>query len=115
MNARFWEFINNGWVKLTLEPGQALHHYVRHHTDEGYTDEGTKWKLSQRFPVVFRTFVQQGCDCDGRLDTYDLSKCSITNLRVNHTSFILKDGMSLPRWTQVKTEQRDYAAEAMGY
>ena len=42
-NARFWQWINGGPVKITLRPGQTITHYVGGSTDEGYERTWHKW------------------------------------------------------------------------
>ena len=42
-NARFWVFKHTGPVKLTLRPGQTLHHYHGERTEEGWTSTAESW------------------------------------------------------------------------
>ena len=40
---RFWVFIHDGWVKLTLRPEQTLRHSFGGPDDEGWSHTLTVW------------------------------------------------------------------------
>lgn len=114
-NARFWAWINSGWVKLTLRPGQVIEHTEGGPHEEGYSYRSTRWELAADEPVVYRSWINEGSDCDGRLDQYGKDECQLIAL-----GLVLHDGedsvgIATPDWINRSRSQRDYAAEAMGY
>ena len=125
-NARFWTWINDGWVKLTLRPGSTLwwSHYTSH--DEGWSSETVEWFLGD--DVVTRTTETDGSDCDGRLSRSYVDECGIGELAsvpaMKQCEYSEEhwDGWEIdptrpmrPDWQKVRSGQRDYAAEAAGY
>lgn len=78
-NARFWEFINGDWVKLTLSPEKPLSWGYYSRTDEGYHAENHTWEMIDG--GVLRTSETSGRDCDGRHGTDQRDFCSLENLR----------------------------------
>jgi len=107
---RFWDYVNGDYVKISLRPGDTLEHYCAQVTDEGYSSERTTW--SHDGDAVLSTCETDGRDCDGRMTTYSAVVAHETNLRVRSV-----DGAPayMPDWRKVKSSQRDYSAEAMGY
>lgn len=78
-NARFWEWINGGWVKLTLSPEKPLSWGYCIRTDEGYHAENHTWEMIDG--GVLRTSETSERDCDGRHGTDQQEFCSLENLR----------------------------------
>lgn len=117
MNARFWTYhpVADSFVKLTLKPGQTLHHWQGWPTDEGWSSAAMTWSFDGE--VVCREVIHDGQDCDGRLTTMRRQQCALADLRVMREDDTLRDHKSpwLPDWSDVSSSQRDYAAEAMGY
>ena len=117
MNARFWTFIHDDYVKITLRPGQSLSHYMGGPTEEGWSSEATTWRHDGN--TVTRQCTDDGCDCDGRLTrNYDcicpLSRLSYRTVRSWEGTWP-KAVYNFPDWEVMDSSQRDYAAEAMGY
>ena len=116
-NARFWFYSNAGPVKITLKPEQTLSHHAAWNTDEGWSSVDEEWYYDGEY--VFQTTYSDGCDCDGRLGSFNKSKCHVDNLRgrepYTHGDAELYAGIMLPMWESVDRYQRDYAAEAAGY
>lgn len=112
-NVHFWDFINGGPVKLTLKPGQKLHHYQAEPTDEGWHSELNIWEYVAPDGYVLVEHESDGVDCDGRLS------------RGGHRWFYIEDaaegycpdedGIVYPLWQSGEHWQRDYQAEAAGY
>jgi hypothetical protein len=107
-NARFWVWHGEGYVKLTLKPGQSLSVSRGGPTDEGYYYRSTTW--THEGETVERADYSEASDCDGRLDSHCTCVCPIEKLR--EPSDI---SVPLPEWERVNAGQRDYAAEAAGY
>lgn len=103
VNARFREWINGGWVTLTLIPGREINWGRYERTDEGYNLTGYSWLLEQG--NIHRSIVSDGSDCDGRLTHYHESEARIEDI----------DRNKRVQWHDFESSQRDYAAEAAGY
>ena len=108
-NARFWEFVNNSPVKLTLKDGQSLHHTTWYRHEEGWTSHTYLWAYSDGYVIVSEH--SDGVDCDGRLERFSQDTCSLEDLAQGGEY----EGIRFPRWTLLSASQRDYSAEAMGY
>lgn len=125
-NARFWTWHNDGWVKLTLRPGQSLTHHVGGRTDEGWFSEATTWMHA--VSEIVRENDSSGCDCDGPLYRHWRDRCCLDELAVvSHVKQSddferYPDGWMpdyaaplTPAWESVSSSQRDVYAEAVGY
>ena len=110
-NARFWDYVSDSWVKITLRPGQQLHHSHGGSTDEGYHRQSTSWEHGG--DRVVEIDVSQSRDCDGRMDTYGQYACPLEEL--NSKPWEPSPSGLLPNWKRVSSRQRDYSAEAAGY
>ena len=62
--ARFWEWLNGGWVKISLRPGQKLTHFAYEDTDEGWSAASRTWENMNGY--VEREYHCDSRDCDGR-------------------------------------------------
>ena len=110
-NVRFWEFINCGWVRITLRPGQKLAWHRSSNDDEGYSHCSESWE--HEGTRVIHQWGEDCSDCDGRMTTGGESTCSMDRLATvpgYNAPEILR-----PDWKKVSSDQRDYAAEAAGY
>jgi hypothetical protein len=110
-NARFWDCVGYGWVKITLRPGQQLHHSSGGPTDEGYHWVASTWEHDH--DQVRMIEASRSRDCDGRLDTYTEHVCPLAEL--NAKPWDPSPSGRIPKWRRVNSSQRDYAAEAAGY
>lgn len=112
-NVRFWKWVHNGWVKITLRPDQELHWEIGWRTDEGWHWEGHTWTYDASRGVVCASMATEACDCDGRLDHYwDGESVEYDDEFVDQ-----EDGQPYRR-LRYRTSQRsqhDYAAAAAGY
>ena len=120
MTARFWQWINGGWVKLSIAPGCGLHHATGGRTDEGWSSECSAWWVDAEQPdTVWSSHDSDGVDCDGRLSRSATFCCRVDQLDANdldHLDPAERDGVpGVPAWERAHASQRDYAAEAMGY
>lgn len=107
-NARFWDYINGSDVKITLRPGQQLHHFKAEPTEEGWTSALNVWKHEgDRVTLLSK---HDGVDCDGRLAGGGECWCAIDDLAAREV-----DGVKFPDWHEGDRWQRDYQAEAAGY
>lgn len=129
-NARFWEFINSSWVKITLKPNQTMQHYVAHPTEEGWYSRHITWEHTGESVACQLTVMSR--DCDGRLDRYNDFECQLPELQAREfwvqdqqdvarvpfweiESELFESELLLPCWIESHCSQRDYTAEAMGY
>ena len=115
-NARFWAFINCGWVKITLRPDQSLSWFSGGPTDEGYCYEVTTWELEDG--VLSEQWVQTARDCDGPSDTHYTCSCPVDRLSIIEP-YAMEGTPALPfltpDWVNESRGQRDHYAEAMNY
>ena len=123
-NARFWVYVNGGYVKITLRPGDELEHYAWEPTDEGFESMWYTWSYTGHF--VHRAWANNSRDCDGRYHREGIDRCHLQKLYWHRVSFsryfdgdihqvLQPDYPPLPLWQDVQYAQRDYAAEAAGY
>ena len=108
MNARFNVYINGQTTKLTLTPGQRLHHYKAYQTEEGWNSELEVWTHEGDHVSLY--YCNDGVDCDGRLTREGELICPLDMLKAHE-----HEGEFYPVWEEEKHWQRDYYAEAMGY
>ena len=116
-NARFWEYINEDYVKITLRPEQMLEWSISGPTDEGWAWEYHSW--SHEGSCIKHECDTAARDCDGRFDQNTKSQTSVTKL-VDHAAYQepldhVGNVIMLPSWEPVTSSQRDYTAEAAGY
>ena len=120
MNARFWHWTNDGWVKITLKPDQELTHSRGGRHEEGWQHRDTTFYYDGL--VVERHEFSDGVDCDGRLSSESISTCRKWGLHALPCYIGSKAGvdrysedMLRPDWQHGKSSQRDYEAEKAGY
>lgn len=113
-NARFWTWENNGWVKLTLKPGESLTHATCGPTDEGYFRESSTWSYED--DIITCDYHSFERDCDGPMERNVMLECNVANL-ASIPECNDEYGYNPPRpdWEKVNSRQRDYYAESMGY
>jgi hypothetical protein len=96
--ARFWVWINDGWVKLSIPPGEPWEWCHAHPTDEGWSSESIRWTNDGQ--CVTREWCDDGVDCDGRLTRSGSDYCPIEQLRANavcerESMWQLEDGTTI--------------------
>lgn len=111
MNARFWEYINGDWVKITLHPGQELEHCVGEKHEEGVTWEANRWEHTG--DTVIHECTRWGRDCDGRWETRLDFETSLEELDIRQRE--LNGEVGPVGWDVKDSSQRDYTAESAGY
>jgi hypothetical protein len=104
VNARFREWINGGWVTITLVPGRERNWHRGQRTDEGWDITEYSWLLEGG--TIHRSIVSDGTDCDGRLTHWHMSMARIEDIARPERD---------PVWLSCEETQRDHAAEAAGY
>ncbi len=114
-NARFWIWWADGWVKLTLRPGQSLSFGYRGPSDEGWHSHGETY--SHEGDRVTSNITTDGRDCDGRFQTFDDFVCQLDQLAAREVWNMQDDRLErrAPAWIALESYQRDHSAEAMGY
>lgn len=111
-SARFWIYWHD-WTKLTLKPGQTLHHSYTNKDEEGWSRCAASWE--HRGDAVVEKSYFEGRDCDGRISTSKVFRCPIGLLQSVREECPDQPMPPRPDWEEVNSWQRDYAAEAMGY
>lgn len=115
-NARFWTWCGDGWVKVTLRPGQSLLWGRFERTDEGYNVESCRWEYDDGLGLVMEEYTSGGRDCDGRLTVHTDYVCPVDELAaVPAESDEYGDRPARPAWVRTADWQRDEYAEAAGY
>ena len=111
MNARFWIWHNDGWVKLTLKPNQQLRFSCGGPTEEGYHIEYHSYKNSLNNRQVISHYDSYARDCDGPHEHHSVASCSYELLH----EVVSDDGTERPEWQRMQSWHRDTYAERMGY
>jgi len=125
ITARFWVFVNEGFVRLSLKDGESIEHTTGGLADEGHGYESTKWERDGE--IITRHYIAWGADCDGRYERHSTDTAHIEELeRVEHYPPV-QDWLQLdrpedwpivcltPNWESGERGQRDYSAEAAGF
>lgn len=96
-NVRFWTYLNQGWVKLTLKQGQTIRHGKAWLTEEGYDSYAREWQHNgDKIGYVYHS---AGRDCDGsHSETQYLSNSVPMKFEENEYS---PSGM-VPDWSRAK-------------
>lgn len=110
MNARFWLWWNQSWVKITLRPGESVSMYTGAPTDEGYSCEAQVYSYDE--DVVEYAITTWGSDCDGRHEWHGNGHCHVSNLQANDAD---EHGPARPEWVKGHSRQYDQYAEMAGY
>ncbi len=124
--ARWWEWINDGWVKLTLKPDEVLEWHRGGLTDEGWTSEGLRWEYDADFGYIERSYSSDSQDCDGRHGYYSDTRAHISRLRWREPVITDKEEQDpdydsrygevlLPDWEKHTSRNYDQYAEMDGY
>jgi len=111
-NARFWNWVNGAYVKLTLEPGQVLNWHNCEGHEEGWSSYEESWELSSDGEVIVREYMSDGTDCDGRLSSGGTMIASADGSTFRDYA---GEGYFCPDWVDDDRWQRDQSAEAAGY
>lgn len=120
-NARFWAWERDGWVKITLKPGQTLSYGGGGLTDEGHSWFHQEYEYDESWPCVFSRHSNGGSDCDGPYEHHSEAACLLANLsavppRIADPEYQLEEiPFARPDWQQGLRSQRDHYAEAAGY
>ena len=120
VNARFWIFLNRGYVKVTLRPNQTLAWARGGEHEEGYFSEGVEFYLDADGELT-REEWSRGQDCDGphshgqELATTALDCQRIAATRDAPDPECPRWPVTRPKWAERSYEQRDLYAEAAGY
>lgn len=120
-NARFWVWENDGWVKLTLKPGQILWYSRESTGEEGWTWTRQEYEYDRNGSEVISRYATESKDCDGRHNYYCECECPVSELQARPPEPADPEWgteeipVPRPEWRKVSASQRDYYAEAMGY
>ena len=118
-NARFWEYVNGEWIKITVKPGQSLAWSQGGPNEEGWNMEGFRFRYID--DAIRADYWSDGRDCDGRMSDSSSFTCPISRLQVRKPNVFggevygPEDGSLLPAWDKLDSQHRDYSAEAAGY
>lgn len=117
MRARFWIWENDGWIKLTLAPGQALKWRKYTHDEEGYSLIFVRWIHEGNH--IRRESGMRGSDCDGAIARGGADHCHLSRLQAVPPYMPGRDEWKpegRPDWQEVEESwQSDPQAELAGY
>ena len=91
---RFWEFVNNGWVKIKIRPSQKLDWEKTFTGDEGPETDARRW-VGGRTCIFAKTYRYIN-SFDGRKLYITKSYCPVTDLQSNR--YLMVDGQKTPTW-----------------
>ncbi len=118
--ARFWEWINGGWVKLSLRPGTHAEVYSSERHEEGHSWESQVWDYEGDGTVEYCR-NSGGTDCDGRHGNHDEYHCALDRLfaqepyQPNPGEDWATPPSGQPAWGRGNCTQYDHNAELAGY
>lgn len=108
-NVRFWDWVNGGWVKITLAPDATLSRRTGGPDREGWWYTAETWAYDRADGTVTYTSFTESRDYDGRIDSY--TEFVVPTDELNYRA----DRPAHPNWRRTEFHQRDYTAEAAGY
>lgn len=101
-------------LRLYLHPKRPVSFRQAGPTDEGWSCTTVEYRRIGRF--IYREWLEDGRDCDGRLTTYSVCRW---DQKTYQASWVCEGAglvrRSYPVWERVEEYQRDYEAERMGY
>lgn len=118
-NARFWHWStghSDGWVKLTLKPGQTLSWHKYSTDEEGYSFQTYTWHhyAGSDGQQIIREWSNGGRDCDGRIETTGSDACPLSKL--TECQPVVGDDQPQPDWQESQpTEVNDQFARLSNY
>lgn len=108
---RFWTFVNNDAVKLTISKDKALKWAKVITHDEGWEIQHMHWYIDVADDTLVVESFFKGKDCDGPYTSYDKLKARLTRL-----NYLRGDhDIHLPEFKLIECGQQDLTAERMGY
>jgi hypothetical protein len=115
--ARFWIMHPHnvdGFVRLTLRPGQSVAFHRGKPDSEGFTASAERYRYDISERVIRRECASWGSDCDGRYKSFSDDVCPLDQLATVPVEWN-GETINRPNWQQESASQRDYTAEAMNY
>lgn len=115
-NARFWTTVHGSYVKVTLSPGDSVDFREGGETEEGFDVRFVSFEYDGS--EVRQSSHRTAQDCDGRISQdYETAWDCVTTREPYSTEpdYCPEPGALFPQWEEVDYNQRDYAAERMGY
>ena len=102
------------FIELTADD-PVVESFASGKTDEGWWSTWERWELDGN--TVYRSYGDDGADCDGRMSTRGDDSCALSTLAVEVPFGYTVDTAPflLPRWESGDRSRRDYSAEAAGY
>ena len=110
MRTRFWIWVNDGPVRISLATGQTLRHHTGGRCEEGYSYHYEEW--THDGDMIRRVSTYMSRDCDGR---YTGGQDLVCPLSLLASHIVLDDPIRYPDWQVERELHRDHAAEAAGY
>lgn len=119
INVRFWDWINDGWVKITLRPGETIRREKSQTTDEGFCNSLETYLYDETDGSIMATYDSQSRDCDG-LFYQGAVLALVHTFWVDESDERVRKQPDFPvgwhaRWEPTERYQRDMTAEAAGY
>ena len=119
--ARFWIYVNNDLVKISMRPDQVLEWYSWERTEEGWASQSLSLEYDAHSGLVFKTFESAGRDCDGTIRNTYCWSCWLHLLQLGQENYDLVTDknwqvITFPDWIETKSPVRydEYAVKA-GY
>ena len=116
---RFWQWVNDGAVKLKINDGQVLRWWHGGPTDEGFHSVTEEWHYAADKGRVYSETHSFGRDCDGPYEFHWEGFAPVEDLYL--LEIFMDDekdcdeNIRLPKWRQTESYVRDVYAERMGY
>jgi hypothetical protein len=115
-NAKFWVWNKEGFVKLTLTPGEVIQRREFQSTDEGWSSLTEEWRHNG--DRIVHEGAYAGRDCDGR-HSYDFETFALlTKLQVILTytyEGLERPDVLIPDWQDAKSTVYDQYAQLSNY
>jgi hypothetical protein len=115
---RWWQYVDRGWVRLSIRDGQTIRWRESHATDEGWSESAEEWtRIGSK---IYRWARSAGRDCDGYLVhevnlEVDGSELSVIEPHEDFGKPFLPPGTLLPEWRRVSRYAYDEYAAMAGY
>lgn len=118
ITARWWQYVDCGWVKLSLRDGETIRWSESHATDEGWSESAEEWTRIGN--TIYRWYRNAGRDCDGLLIHEGTLTADIDDLRAIEPDDefgkpYLPAGTMLPDWRRSSRSCYDEYAAMAGY
>jgi hypothetical protein len=106
ITARFWVWVNSGWVRLALRDGESVCHVEVVPDWDGYKSKAQEWTREGDSVGYYRRIDSR--DCDGFFRTECELACDVSDLEALSG---IDDGPRVPDWKEWSSTSKDSHAE----